>query len=531
MPEVTIGAATSVPPNTAQARYSLLSSPRDMYLQRARANSKLTLPSLIPNEGTSSASSFYQAYQSVGANGVNNLASKLLLSMMPATAPFFRLDIDEFETARMAAEAGDDMVSEINKTLSLIERATMSDVAAKADSVTLNEALLHLIVGGNALLHDDEKEDAGLRMFSLEKYVCVRDGRGQPMEIVVKECLSPSTLPQEVQDLINNSAEAESMKDAEKSVEVYTWLRRGKSQWTVCQEVLGQKIPSSEGTYPLKAFPWYPLRMVRVSGEDYGRGYVDSYFGDLKSLDALSQAIVEGTAAAAKVLFLVNPNGTTTKETLAKAPNGAIRSGNAEDVSVLQLEKYNDFRVCLETMSRLETRLGHAFLLSSAVTRDAERVTAEEIRAQIQELQDALGGVYSLLTQEFQAPFIKTRLAILGKRKDWPKLPPTIKIRITSGLEALGRGHDRNRLLSFMDTINKTAGPEALQRYVHLSEAIKRLAIADGLVIDGLIKSKDEIAQEMQAAQMSQVGQTIGPELVKSISAQQQQAAAAPPPA
>ena len=51
----------------------------------------------------------------------------------------------------------------------------------------------------------------------------------------------------------------------------------------------------------------------------------------------MTKAIVEGSAAAAKVLFMVNPNGTTRAKTLSESPNGAIVQGSEGDVSVYNL--------------------------------------------------------------------------------------------------------------------------------------------------------------------------------------------------
>ena len=50
------------------------------------------------------------------------------------------------------------------------------------------------------------------------------------------------------------------------------------------------------------------------------------------------QAIIEGAAASAKTLFLVNPNGVTRAATISKAPNGAVREGTA-NISVMQVGK------------------------------------------------------------------------------------------------------------------------------------------------------------------------------------------------
>lgn len=54
--------------------------------------------------------------------------------------------------------------------------------------------------------------------------------------------------------------------------------------------------------------------------------------------------------------------------------------------------------------------MSFAFLLNSAVQRQGERVTAEEIRYVAGELEDTLGGVYSILAQELQLPLAKRLL-------------------------------------------------------------------------------------------------------------------------
>ena len=85
------------------AEYEKMASTRSMYLERGRDSSRLTIPSLLPDEGNNSATRFVTPYQSVGARGVNNLASALLLSLLPPNAPFFRLVMDEAEERKMEA--------------------------------------------------------------------------------------------------------------------------------------------------------------------------------------------------------------------------------------------------------------------------------------------------------------------------------------------------------------------------------------------------------------------------------------------
>ena len=62
--------------------------------------------------------------------------------------------------------------------------------------------------------------------------------------------------------------------------------------------------------------------------------------GDIQSLESLTKAIVEGSAGASKMLFMVSPNGSTRAHKIAQSPNGAIIEGSANDVSVLQANSF-----------------------------------------------------------------------------------------------------------------------------------------------------------------------------------------------
>jgi hypothetical protein len=280
-------------------------------------------------------------------------------------------------------------------------------------------------------------------------------------------------------------------------------------------------IPYAGGKVTLDRNPFIPLRLSRIDGEAYGRGFVEEYLGDIQSLEALTRAIVEGSAAAAKVLFLVNPNGTTRARTLAESPNGAIVQGNAADVNTLQLDKFNDFRTAQVTMEAIKDRLGAAFLLTSGVVRQAERVTAEEIRMLSQELEASLGGLYSLLAAEMQMPLVKRIMSVMQKKKMLPKLPKDlVKPVIVTGVEALGRGNDLSKLDLFLAGAAQVVGPEAIGQFVNVEDYFKRRATALGIKTEGLIKSAEQMQQEAQMQQMQAMTEKLGPAGIKALNDQ-----------
>lgn len=486
---------------SAASRYAELSADRDTFLRRAREAAELTIPMLMPPDGHSGSTNYNTPFQAVGARGVNHLASKLLLALLPPNSPFFRLTIDDFDLNTLGIKKR----GQAETALARIERAAMGEIESNAIRVPVFEALKQLIVAGNVLLHMPKK--GGMRVYRLDRYVVKRDTMGNLLEIVIKETVSPLMLPKETIEMLLMSDKTFLEKD-EKSLDLYTHVYRQADGFHACQEIRGVRLPHTKGQYPLDACPFIPLRFTAIDGDDYGRGYIEEYIGDLKSLEALTQAVVEGSAASAKVLFMVRPNGSTKMRSLAEAPNGAIIQGDQNDVGVLQVNKQADLRVAQDTMRQITERLAYAFLLNSSVQRQAERVTAEEVRYMAQELETALGGVYSVLSQEFQLPLIKLLIARLQRNGKMPRFPKdTLKPAITTGLEGLGRGQDLNKLATLLKYL-QPLGPEILAKHMNIQDYIDRLGSSLGIDTTGLIVTQEEQMQQ-QAAQQQMMQQAM----------------------
>jgi hypothetical protein len=482
---------------------------RDVFLERARRGTKLTIPTLYPPDGKSASTSYPTPWQSLGARCVNNLAAKLLLALFPPSAPFFRLVIDDFTLEKMTGAPG--MRGEVEKALNKIERAVSMEIETTTSRPALFEGLKLLIVGGNTLLVVGTNNR--IKTYRLDSYVVKRDPEGNPLEMILKECLSPMELTPEVRALCRKDGEQN-----EDDCDLYTcWQKQDSGVWKVWQEIDKIRVPG-EQTYPEDKCPALPLRWTSITGEDYGRGMVEEFIGDFLSLEGLQKAIVQGAAAAAKVLFLVKPNSTTKKDTLAKAESGAIESGNAEDVTVLQMEKYGDFRVAQETRAEITQALSFAFMLNSSIQRNGERVTAEEIRFMAQELESGLGGVYSTLSQDLQLPLVNQLQFNMERDQRLPALPKgVVKPAITTGIEAIGRGNDLTRLSGLLVDL-APLGPSALE-YINMGDLIKRVGTARQIDMEGLIKSEDEVAQARQQAQMMALAEKAAPNVVNQVGA------------
>jgi len=504
------------------SRYAKLENNRRPFLDRAREASKLTIPGLLPPEGHDKTQSFSTPWQSVGARGVNNLAAKMLLAAFPANIPFFRFQIDDFTLEELTQQEG--MRAEVEKGLGKIERALQTEFndAESGYRVDLVESLKHLIVAGNVLLFMPTK-GTNIRVFHLDRFVARRDAEGNLLEVITVEYLDRKTLPGEIADQLSEDIEEHTGVDKDLPLYTRTYLS-DEGKWEMEQEVTGLVV--NTGSYKRDRCPFMALRWSAISNEDYGRGYVEEYYGDLQSLEGLSQTIVEGAAIAAKVVIGKRPNSKTKIKDFAKAENGAIITGDLEnDLTTWQADKGIDIRVAQTQAVGIEQRLNLAFLLSTQAVRDAERVTAEEIRFIASELEDSLGGVYSLLSQELQLPFIKRLQWRLEGKGRIPKLPKDdIKPIIVTGVEALGRGQDITNLRSALEdlAILQNLPPEIGQR-VNLGDLATRIFTARGVDTEGLFKSDEEIQAEQQQAQMMQMVQELGPNAVNQAGQMMQQ--------
>lgn len=488
--------------NNAEEIYNKLARNREAYLERARDASLLTLPQLMPQEGHRD-QAFKTPYQSLGARGVNNLASKLLLALLPPSQPFFRLKADPIALQR-EAQGDPTLKTDLDAALAKIEQAIMTEVDASSIRISIFAAIKQLIVSGNALLY--LPESGGIRTFRLDRYVLKRDPMGNVLRIITKENISPKALPEGIK-----LSEEDAQKD---EVVLYTWAEKEDKGWTVTQSIGDVELTRVQ--FDDTEMPFIPLRITALDGEDYGSSIVEESLGDLISLEQLSKVVVEGARMAARSIFLVSPNSSVDIRELSTAPNGSFVTGLPEEVRSLQVEKFADMRIASDTINRLTESLSFAFLLNSAIQRSAERVTATEIRLVAQELEDTLGGVYSVLSQELQLPLVRKLLRQLEDKGQITKLPPElVKPVVITGLDALGRGRELNATIQALQTAASVLGAEQVARVLDASNFFQRVFTGVGVDPTGLVKSQEQLAQEAQALQQQQMIQSLGPNVIR----------------
>ncbi|OYT57739.1 MAG: hypothetical protein B6U76_00085 [Desulfurococcales archaeon ex4484_217_2] len=482
----------------AKTWYEQYEKERSEFDQDWEDASELTLPYLYP-PGISSGSDIQEQlptpYNSIGPASVNALASKLLLALLPPTGVFFRLLPDDEEVTDLSEEE----LKQLDKELSKLEQDVVQYINEKALRIPVFEALKYLIVTGNVGMY--KVPNGSFKVFAPYQYVVQRDYVGNILTAAIKERIGFNALPQDVQEKIEEAVDENTNEEQSenKEVDIYTFiLRTNNNSFTVWQEINKYVLEDTVKTYTKDKLPYIFLRWTTINSEDYGRGHVQQYLGDLRSLEGLTQSIVEGAGISALTLFGVRPGSTLKVEDLNNASNGEFVLGDLErEISTLQIQKAGDYQVAMTLIQQLEQRLARAFLMLGGQIRDSERTTATEVRQVAAELEATLGGVYSVLAAEFQKPLITLVLQEM--------MPDVLKFTtptITTGITAISRERDYQNLNVMVQTIAQL-GPEVMSQYLNISGFLSQLATSLGMDPAGVVRTDEEIqAIQQQQQQM-----------------------------
>lgn len=503
--------------------YQLGKTTRDHYLQRARDIALVTTPHLMLPEGWAEGSPLPTPYQSLGGRGVKVLTNKLLMVVMPPGQSFFKMELPK--------EGDDRTQGKRDKETAALEDGVVHRAETSGFRVVLHEAVRQLLISGNYLLHLDNR--GGGRGYRLDKFCVWRSPSGKLLRIVIEDHRALWELEREALAIarmrgsapvdVRGMAGVEATDPETRTVPVYTGVMwdEEKRKYRVWQEIGEDEIPESEAEYEPHELPFIHSRMVVVPGESYGRAYLDEVLGDLATYDGLVMHMLTAASILAKVLFLIRPGSTVRPQDLAK-PSGSAAVGSPDDVTALQARAVGDLGFATTMAEDLKRRLQAAFLMNESATRDAERVTAEEIRFLALELEDALGGVYTSLSIELQRPYVLYQLVQMAQQEGGPELSRDlvkkiesgdIDLYIVTGLQALGRGHELQKLRGFLSDLAGIIGPEGVLEALRKPELVDRLSAAWGVESEGLVQTAEEIAQQGSRAQALQMMEQVIPQL------------------
>lgn len=464
-------------------------------ISKCEKYARWTLPNILNTDSSRPDKAEHQHdFQSIGARAVNHLANKLAFTLFNPARPFFRLEASPDYLQNLESKGLTEI--SVQAAFSKIERIAMRRFLKWRSRTAAIFALKSIIITGNSLLYFPK--DSKAQAFNFKDYIVKRDLSGKLIEIIVRDRKKVSTLPQDIRGKVPSNPK-KLRKDTD-DCSLFTkivWVPKTE-KYHVFQAVDEFPITDVNGRYNEQELPWIALTWDLQRGADYGTGLVEEYAGDFHALSTLTASVVVGAAIAADIKFLVDPAGATDYKMLNSSANGSYVPGRKEDIHAFTTEKTTDWNFVTTLIKGYEQRIGLAFLLGSAVTRDAERVTAEEIRYQAQELETGLGGQYSRLAEEFQVPMSY----ILLKDVDFSIKGDKVEPVIITGLESLSRNSEVDKLLLFFQdmSIVATLPPEVVSR-LKVNEVMAIFGTARSVDYEKFTKTEEQVQEEQAQMQ------------------------------
>lgn len=486
---------------TASQLWASCHSLRQGLITRVERYAALTIPKVCYPEGYNNISSDESHdYQSIGAQSVNHLCNKLMLAMFAPTRPFAKLKAG----GKTLAQAAKIKMTEtqLNAVLAIAERKAVQELDNRAQRPKLFQLMRHLVVAGNALLVLDKK---GMRIIGLKNYVVKRNIWGGVMHIVIREQIKFDELDQSVRKLYSK------VYNEDATCNFYKWIKReDNGSYTMSQWLDEKRLPQQfDGRWPVDRLPYQAITWDLGDEADYGTGLVEEYIGDFEALSTLSESVVDGAVLGSEYRFMVNPTGMTSVDDLNNSKNGDSLPGLPTDVAATQGGNPVAIEIANQVLDKYERRVSRGFLMGSAVIRDAERVTQEEVRLTAQELETAYGGVYSTLAASVQKPvatwlFDAVDLKLAGQ---------DLTVTIVTGLDALSRNGDLENFRSAMGDLATIMNvPEQLAARMKWEDVASFIGQGRNIDLAKFLLSDAEFSKIQEQQQAQRITETVATE-------------------
>lgn len=432
-------------------------------------------------------------YQSVGALYVNTLSAKLARILFPANQSFFR--IDSTGDAAQLAEAMGASSADLSNGLAELENTAFRRIFLKSSYHQLVHAMKLLIVTGNVLLYRDSTT-GNMNAYSIRQYSMCRDGSGKVHDIILKERTIIAELPLEVRSAYRGRKE-------DQGVCLYTRIKRERRMlgdvFVVTQQLEDGIMLDNREVYPEAICPYIPAVWNLVTGETYGRGLVEDYAGDLSKLSSLSEALSLYEIESCRVLHMAAPGSQIDVDSMAQEESGAWVAGDPGRVQAYEAGDYNKIQTLMSDVQQIAQRLAPAFMFVQN-QRDADRVTAEEIRQNAEEAESALGGVYSVIADTLHIPMAHILCWEVNQDFINELLASGLTLSVLTGVAALSRSVDVTKLIQASQALAVILPVFQNTPRVDPEKVLDMVLTGYGISTSDIYRTEEQL-QQLQAAQ------------------------------
>lgn len=488
-------------PPRLDTHWETMTAEKGDLIARCENYARLTIPSICPEQGTESGEQ-RRGYVAKGPRLVNSLANKIVDTMFPHDRPFFTVSLTPKARRKVRDEIGEDneaaFAEQVRTTTAGVEQEAMRTMDLTAYRPQAVEAVRHKIITGNVCIR---RAPSGKRVIYGVKDFCVRRNiEGEAIEVLLRDAKALASLDTDIRQLYKNANPGAKDTDI---LSLYTHFVLIEGRWTMLQGVNGLMIDRGIKYLP-KDLPVLVLAWSLARGENYGRGLVEEHITVFHNIDVSSCALLEMIGILTDIKFLVDPASVLDVQELNASPRGSYHQGREGDITTPAGLKNLSIGELRDVISTWETEAAMAFLMNSSGIRDAERVTAEEIRFIARELNTAFGGLYSRLAIAWQ----KHEAVYAVSQIDFSTVQGNLElfeVLVTTGLESLSReGQLQNMREAISDLQMLDAVPEDVRAVINPMKFAAFIFTNHTVPLGEFMFSREEVEANKAAAMKEQ---------------------------
>lgn len=516
---------------TIAGEFKRLDGLRTVRLESSEKFAYYTIPSVFPRVDTTDQTISIGMNDSVGAAVANHLANKLVTTLFSPNRPFFRLipnnmskPVKELQAAidgndPQAQEQAQAAFADLRSKFVTTEKDSVKYLENIGYRTAATNAAKLLIITGDVVIRS--QKDKKSSVYSMRDYVCEKDINGEDIVLIIRDSLVFGALNEEQKEAVIKAGDEKDYV-ATTPVTIYTKLElQLDGRYKITQAIENHDLPDADKIVKKNDSPFTHLSWNLSKGENYGRGLVEDYAGSFHMIDNFTDFQSRMAAKMADMKILVDPASNIDVEQLNDSETGTYVSGKPSDTGMLTTGLDQGLQYMEAIIMMHKRQISAAFLYQSGTTRDAERVTREEIRENAAELEIAHGGVYSRFASDWQSKAAYEALTAIGE-----DLSDVVEPQIMTGMDSLSRTGEMQAIRIWMDDLSAMNNlPEPLLAWIKAGEFAQYTAIQRGVDHGAFVMTVEEMQAEMEKRKAEEA-ELAAQEQQGAVAAEQAKAAA-----
>jgi len=261
--------------------------------------------------------------------------------------------------------------------------------------------------------------------------------------------------------------------------------------------------------------PWIPFRWSKAAGETYGRGPLLNAMPDVRTLNMVTELVLDNADMAITGMWQADDDGTINPDTIELVP-GTVIPKAPTSAGLQPLGSPGNFDVGQFVMKDMRHNIRKALFNEQLGSPEGTPMSAAEVHTRMADLARTIGSAYGRLHNELVTPLLRRVVYILKKqgRINVPMINGReVKVINTSPLAQAQHNENVARVARWTELANASFGPQVTNTVIKAEEALKYTAKEIG-VPESLVRTdaeREELAEAIAATQQTpNVNQTGG---------------------